>query len=370
MNTETLDALLDRYEANLDMLYDDENNELFKWRALKTFQREWFSAQHTDFLTRFNAATKDFSVLIDNSRMHPRNGVVKLYEKEPQQVEHLFLEVLFADDHGDLAVRQNHMDLFLNEMEKLREKYYPANWSFKQDRHSASTFLAMYAPTENYIYKFSEAETMAVNGEYGFDLGSGADFDLSRYYGMCDEIVERLKQHESLVNRHFKKLSEKCYYVDHSLHLLAFDMMYCCRTYGFYKGLSHIAKKESIKLAKEAEVRKEAAALWRQKVDALVRQIEDLELSLPDVSDISLLHVEVTSKAYGTGTVIEHEGNKIKVQFSDATRPFILDKIYPQRPTFENDEEVVEAYSEYASITKQIEALKRDLERLTAASGE
>lgn len=140
MNTTTLDELIDRYEANLDMLYGDKNDELFKWRALKTFQKEWFSEKHTDFLTRFNAATKGFSIFIDNSRMHPRNGIVKLYEKEPQQVEHLFLDVLFAEDHSDLTVRQNNMDLFLDEMEKLREKYYPANWSFKQDRHSARLY--------------------------------------------------------------------------------------------------------------------------------------------------------------------------------------------------------------------------------------
>ena len=368
MNIATLDKLIDRYEANLDMLYGDKHDELFKWRALKTFQREWFSEKHTDFLTRFNAATKDFSIFIDNSRMHPRNGIVKLYEKEPQQVEHLFLDVLFAEDHGDLAVRQNHMDVFLDEMEKLREKYYPANWSFKQDRHSASTFLAMYAPSENYVYKYSEAETMAVYGEYGFDIGAGADFDLSRYYGMCDEIVERLKQHESLLNRHFAKLDDNCY-ADESLHLLAFDVMYCCRTYGFYRGLTHIAKKDSIKQAKEAEMQKEAAALLQQKVDTLVDQIEDLELALPDVSDISLLNVEVTSKAYGTGTVIAHEGNTIKVQFADTTKTFILDKIYSQRPTFESDAEVVDAYSEYAAITQQIAVLKRELEKLTAASG-
>lgn len=364
MNTTTIDELIDRYEANIDRLYDEKHDEIFKWRALKTFQKEWFSNEHTDFLSRFIAATKDFSIFIDNSRMHPRNGVVKLYEKEPDEVERLFCDVLFADDNGDLELRQQNMDLFLEKMEKLREKYYPANWSFKQDRHSASTFLAMYAPRDNYVYKFSEAETMAVYGEFGFDIGSGAGFNLQHYYKMCDEIVEQLKQHSSLLKTHFEKLDDGCY-DEQSLHLLAFDLMYCCRTYGFYKGLSHIAKKDSIKQAKEAERQKEAAALLQQKIDLLVSEIEDLELALPDVSDIALNNVEVTSKQYGSGTVIEHELNKIKVQFSDVSKIFILDKKYPMRPTFENDVEVVAAYSEYATGVQKIESLKKQLEKLT-----
>lgn len=365
MNTATLDELLNRYEANMDVLYGPKHFELFKWRSLKTFQREWFSEKHADFPTRFNAATKDFGIMIDNSRMHPRNGVAKLYEHEPKTIEHLFCDVLFANDGGDLALRQRNMDLFLDEMERLREKYYPANWSFKQDRHSAFTFLAMYAPEENYIYKFSEAETMAVYAEYGFDIGSGASFDLRLYYRMADEIVDRLKQHDSLLEKHFAKLDEYCY-VDRSLHLLAFDIMYCCRTYEFYKGLSYTPKKKLIKQIKEHKTQADASAQVQQKIESLESQIEDLELSLPDVSEISLLNVEVTSKVHGTGIVIKHDRTRIWVRFSDVTLSFSLEKQYHQRPTFENDEEVVEIYSEYAAIMKKIDTLKRELARVTA----
>ena len=361
MNKITLDELFNRYEENIDMLYDAEHDEIFKWRALKTFQKEWFSLEYTDFLSRFNAATKDFSVFIDNSRMHPRNGIVKLYEKDPHEVERLFCEVLFAADEGDLEVRQQNMDTFIDGMEKLREKYYPANWSFKQDRHSASTFLAMYAPKENYVYKYSEAETMAIYSEFGFDIGAGIDFSLPHYYKMCDEIVEALKGHDTLLQKHFSKLDADCF-DEQSLHLLAFDVMYCCKMYGLYQGLSHITKRDSIKAAKEAEQQREAAAQLQEKIDALSAEIESLELSLPDVSDISLMNVEVKSKLYGTGTVIEQEVNKIKVRFSDTTKTFILDKKYSMRPTFENDEEVVEVYSEFSTITDRLRVLRQQLE--------
>ena len=111
MDKAILDKLIQCYETDMDELYGGEHDEIFKWRALKTFQAEWFRADHPDFLSRFNAATRDFSVLIDNSRMHPRSGVAKLWEKNPDEVERLFCEVLFAADHGDLTLRQEHMDV-------------------------------------------------------------------------------------------------------------------------------------------------------------------------------------------------------------------------------------------------------------------
>ena len=124
-------------------------------------------------------------------------------------------------------------DRFLEEYENLRCKYFPSNWSFKQDRHSASVFLAMNNPDFNYVYKSSEALTMAKYLDFGFSIGSGISFSLPNYYRLCEEIGFALREHDSLLEMHFSRLTPE-YYNDQSLHLLAFDLMYCCRTYNFY----------------------------------------------------------------------------------------------------------------------------------------
>ena len=71
MNAAILDELIHLYEENMDTLYGSDHDEIFKWRALKTFQREWFRNDHPDFASRFNAATKDFSVLIEQPYASP-----------------------------------------------------------------------------------------------------------------------------------------------------------------------------------------------------------------------------------------------------------------------------------------------------------
>ncbi len=108
MNIDNLHELINRYEENLDLIYGTEHYELFKWQAMKTWQQEWKKPADcfATFADRFNAARKDFSLFVDNSRMHPSTGVIKIWEQDPQAVEQLFSEVLFADAHNDASVVQ------------------------------------------------------------------------------------------------------------------------------------------------------------------------------------------------------------------------------------------------------------------------
>ena len=224
---------------------------------------------------------------------------------------------------------------------------------------------AMYAPEDNYIYKYSEAAQMAAYGEYGFDIGSGGSFDLSKYYQMCDEIVDHLKAHPEFLRKHFDKLrSDDHCAEERSLHLLAFDLIYCCRTYGYYKEIPYVPKAKSPKRTKVIERQEADAAIRQARIADITAQIKDLRASLPDVSDISLVNVAVTSRLYGSGMVTEHNLNTIRVRFPGATKTFILDAKFPQRPTFENDADVVAAYTEYTSISGKIEKLEKQLKQL------
>ena len=85
MNTHNLHEFIKRYEENINLIYGDVHDELFKWQAMKVWRDEWFKPDtaFASFADRFNAARKEFSLFIDNSRMHPSTGVIKLWEKEP-----------------------------------------------------------------------------------------------------------------------------------------------------------------------------------------------------------------------------------------------------------------------------------------------
>ena len=367
MKKDNLHEFIKRYEENINLIYGDVHDELFKWQAMKVWRDEWFKPDtaFASFANRFNAARKEFSLFIDNSRMHPSTGVIKLWEKEPETVERLFYEVLFADAHGNVSEVQKNMDRFLDEYENLRCKYFPSNWSFKQDRHSASVFLAMNDPDFNYVYKSSEAQTMAKYVDFGLSIGSGSSFSLPNYYKLCDEIVEALREHDSLLKTHFSRLTSE-HYNDQSLHLLAFDLMYCCRTYNFYHGVSiPSVPKSSRKKASAASISPEEAKRLEEerlaKIAALEQEINELERSCDSCSEISLIGVQVTAKPYGVGTVVAQEINNIRVSFDGTEKAYILDRKYVARPRFENDEEIISIFTEYGQKQEQIKKLRREL---------
>lgn len=369
MNTDNLHELINRYEENLDKIYNAEHDELFKWRAMKTWQNEWFKPEgsFSSFAERFTAAKSDFFLFIDNSRMHPSSGVIKLWEKEPEAVENLFINVLLKDTAGNIAAVQDNMDAFMECYEVLRQKYYPRNWSYKQDRHSASVFLAVNNPEFNYAFKSSEAQMLSRYIGFGYDIGAGTTFSLENYYKLGDEVVNALKEHPRLLEKHFDRLTEK-HYVDESLHMLAFDIMYCSRAYNYYKGLvpdkaSKIKKKGTVtEIPAEVLAQREAERIER--IKSIEQEIAELEISIDGFEDISLIGVQVTSSQNEIGTVTAQNINMITVQYADSVKKYKLDKQYSNRPRFENDDEIVEAFTQYGRTQERIKKLQKEMEML------
>lgn len=367
MNNKNLEAIINQYENNYTLINNAQHNEIFKWKALKQFNSVWYSeeAKSMPFSKMFAEAKKDCLIFIDNNQISPTNGIVKMAEVEPEEIERLFKEVLTADDGGDIKKRQENLELFIEGIEVVRQKHFPKFWKYKQDRHAASCYLTFIKPEDNYIYRYSEAETFAQYVEFGLDIGSGNNFSLENYYKLGDEIVSALREHPSLIEKHFKLIdSNSEYYKDESLRLLAFDLMYCARCYGFYDGLEHESKKEYLKAYKLDQLREKELQDKQEKIDKISREIHELELSLDGYSDISLLNVEVYQPLYGKGIVIEHNINKISVKFADTEKTYVIHKKYFMRPTFENDMEIVEDLSYYADTKEKIDNLKKEQERL------
>ena len=370
MNKENLHELINRYEEKMDLFYDSEHDELFKWQASKTWQEEWNKGAGS-FAQRFNAARKDFYVLIDGSVMHPSDGILKRWEKEPDVVEELF-RVLFQDAGGSVAVTQEYLEDFIEGMEKLRLKYFPGYYSYKIDMHTASVFLAMNNPQHHYIYRYSEASTMAKYIGFEEKIGSGQSFSLPTYYQLCDALVEALREHPGLLKKHFDCLKPQ-HYRDESLHLLVFDLMYCCRTYGLYKGLIPPETKKTAKKMKQMTP-EEAAALDIQKkkleILALSQELTELESKCDEYSELSLVGTQIFSDSFGEGTIVEQNDapwvNVVRVRFVDGTeRKLQIGTNIASRPHFvENDEVLAELFTDYVNAMVRVDTLRRKMKTL------
>ena len=361
MNTQNLHELIRRYHENLNLTMNSEHREQMKWEATKCFHDVWFSDQAAglSFAEKFKLACSGSSIVINNSTISPTNGIVKMAEKDPEKVEHLFKDILFADDGGNLSLRGEHMQQFMDEIEDLRLKLFPKYWKYQQDRHAVSCYLAFWHPEENYIYRYSDAILMARYIEFDRDLGSGRNFNLPAYYELCGVIVDALKEHPELLADHAARLDDR-YYQDESLHIMTFDLMYCSRCYKYYRGLPYTQRART---KKEESQRKLDAAekLKAEQIERLSEEKEQLESAIADMELVSLVGTEVTSAAYGTGTIIKQNGNQVTVHFPAVEKDFVIHKKYSGRPQFEDNEEILEAMSAWSDCNDRLMVLERKL---------
>lgn len=365
MNKENLRKIIEQYKTRYFELHVPPNEEIFKWKAVQCFQDEWFAPenQQLPFSKLFTKAVKESSVLINNRITHPANGIEKMAEEEPIEVRRLFEEVLFAEDNGDLELRQKNIDAFMSGIESVRQKHFPACWKYEQNRNAVSCYLALHSPEKNYIYKFTPVENFAKYIEYGKDIGSGNDFNLTNYYEMCDLIAEELRLHPDLLSVHESFLPNG-YYRDDSLHITVFDLIYCASTYNLFAGLTHKSKKESIKAYMQEKLRQEEIEKRQAKIEEIESKIQDLDLQLDTYRSINLVGVTVHDKNYGEGIVIWQDINNIKVRFGENVKPYKIHKQYIWRPKFEDDAEIVAAMTEYELKSAEKEALCKQLEKV------
>lgn len=362
--------LIAKYNENFNLFNDSAHEEYFKWRAVKKFQDVWFreGAMEKPFAEMLKAALSESSVLIDNSSTHPSNGAIKLAEKHSEEVKNLFCNVLFADTGDDLEKRQENVERFMFQMEELRKKEFPDSWKYKQDdRHAAITYLTLFDPDENYVYKYSVAEAFANYVDFGLELGAGADFSLKNYYAMCDEVVEVLREDfPELIERHHNFVDDSCF-DDKSNHMLAFDIIYCASAYDMIEAGTRKSRKTAIEAYNIAQMKEKEREEKLLIIQDLQNSRDTLQQELDEIGEISLEGVRVSSAKYGEGIIIKQDENqrsKVTVEFKGKTLNFVIDQKFSARPVFEDDEEIVEMYTRYNEVWDGIKKIDKKIKAI------
>lgn len=153
MNTKNLHQIFANYIDRFEELNNPEHNETFKWWAAAQFHAVMADAlkksgeEFTDNLKTI--VSKDVVGVIIDGRMQPFRGLVKIAEQNgcesADAVKQLF-QNLFQDDGGDLEKREEKIAAFLENSEKLRLKYFPNYYSYKQTARSVAGYLFLYEP--------------------------------------------------------------------------------------------------------------------------------------------------------------------------------------------------------------------------------
>ena len=281
------------------------------------YQRVSLKAPSDKFAEELYKMKKLSANLIDNYTQ-PFHGLVRFAEKEPETVRDMFL-MLYSDDNGDLAVRKQKIINFLKRSHALRDKYFPGSYLYKDDMHSVTGYLFLYDPDHNYIFKASHALAFADCIEFYDDWGSGESVKLDVYYRMCDQLVEAIKEDKELLltdaSRFSKELGHKEMHPDIEKHILAFDLIYCCSTYGLFNGISFARPKT--KERQLIQERKEKALRLSDTLIEARKELELLEAAIDYVNSVFEKNKNIIHKKFGTGIIKDNDGTSITVMFAN-----------------------------------------------------
>lgn len=322
MNDIHMQQILNRYIDDFEKLNDPEHMEYYKWQIVKKFRPMMDEALETDgseFAEKLMEAKKITSNLVD-SYTQPFYGLVKFAEKEPDTVKKMFRE-LFTVSAGPMEKRQDAVSDFLKKSHELRDKYYPDSFLYKDDMHSVTTYLFLYDPDHNYIFKSSHALIFADCIEFYDDWGSGDSVKLDVYYRMCDQIASAVKHSPEMMKTDASRFENgwgvdpATFAPDAEKHILVFDLIYCCSTYGLFEGITFTRPKTKEKQLIQ-EKREKALRLSKDLEEARANY-EKLTDALRYLDEAYAVGTAIQHKKYGDGKITDKHGTTIEVNFKD-----------------------------------------------------
>ena len=375
MNTDNLNIIFENYISRFERINEPNGaNESFKWFAVHDFQ-EAFDIDAPDFASMLKKACKTTRNMIDNY-MQPFGGLVVMAEKdgEAETVREMFRR-LYADDGGDLVVRQRKITAFLASCDELLAKYYPSSHLYKNDQRSAMAYLWFHDPDNNYMCKTTEAQYLADAAEFYDDWGTYADFRLDVYYRFCDALVDEIRKCPALLEIHKSRFEghETEMHPDAQLHILTFDIIYCAETYGLYNGVK--TKKISAEDRRLYQQRRAKAIELAGRLAAAEEKMSLLQEGIAEAGAMVRGGASIRHKSFGIGALENFDGYCLVISFPkfDAPKkfelPFALGNGFltldaPAFPAF--IEKYGEVLKQAARIPQQLKAAEAALEPYAA----
>lgn len=379
MNTQNLQQIFAHYTERFEELNDTEHDENFKWWAAKQFRERMdlaLSKDGSEFADVMKSFVKDkiTKTIIDNYTQ-PFAGLAELARKEPEAVKAMLLD-LYADDGGDLKIREQKIQRFFTRSKQLLDQYFPNSFRYKQDAHAVSAYLFLYDPDHHYLYKPIQARLFADCVEFYGDWGSGNNIRLDVFYKMCDELVAEIKKCSALLETNQSRFDGRFrvkpedMHPDTEKHILAFDIIYCSMVYDLFKGITF--KTITVKEKKLYEERLNKAREVQTAYQNAESSCQKLKQAEKHYSEILVPGATVRNAFYGNGKVVGCENKIVSVKFEPTERVVKFDyysAIADGYLKFEDalDDETAKEYRElfkrHAEVYAAVEKYEKELEK-------
>lgn len=216
MNYEKLDSIIQSYK---DEFQEYRKGELYKWKAIKTFQDNW-NIEAENFEEMIKASLKGAGNLLTARNFFPGLMIMRFAEREPEATREMF-RVLF-DENKNLNQRY---DYFINKSNEILFKYWEKEKHHHyQDAHSVSTYLTFMYPEKYYIYKANADKEIARFLDVDINK-TNKNGKLKAFFDFADDVLEYIEKDKELLSLSKSSLDEESYQ-DEKFHMLTCDLLF------------------------------------------------------------------------------------------------------------------------------------------------
>lgn len=359
MYREKLETILEQYVSHFGEMNERGKNKpdaAYKWRVLDAAQKLNLDAE--DLLLEFECLAESTSKLMESSRIQPTGGITILlqHDEETEFVRNAFKKLL-ADDGGDIDARQGRVEDFIDDINRHLSMYLEKIDIYRQTLNSAIGYLSLLRPSENYFYKPTVADSWAMSIEFSEDFGHAKTFSLRKYYKMCDELREVLQEFPDVIALHEKRMQEEEIQTDDDLHMLVYDIMFCCDAYSLDPNKEKMTVKERLS---RAVIREERDSLM-DKLLAVEERLQTLgtDFELPDP-----VGEKVTHKTFGEGVITACNDGRMNIDFGNAVKKFQYPDAFAKGFLITENAAYMSRFQEKADMMTERRQLEREKLRL------
>lgn len=215
MDQHVVKAYLQAYKDQFEGI---NQQELYKWKAVKQFQDHW-DIEAEDFYTMLDTSLSRVQNLLASGQYFPKKMILQAAHIEPEEVRRAFKSLY--NEETDIFQR---METFKNEMGILIHANFDVNNHY-QDHRAIMVYLALRYPERYFLYKFQMFKTFSKKMEYPFRPIAGRLETVRHFHAMCEDILPIISQDQELLQMHNGRLNDQCY-IDEGLHILTQDFIY------------------------------------------------------------------------------------------------------------------------------------------------
>ena len=221
-----LNDIISEYKKSFPQRFGGEDQEKFKWEAIKHFQNHW-NINAPNFKEMLEKSLSKTYGLLASGYFFAKKMILEFAEVDAEAVRAAFIN-LYDESKG----LEERVEAFREFAEDLRANRNPDEWkNHYQNTNAISVYLWLRYPDKYYIYKHSECLGLAKAMYSTFTpKRTSSPENLVRAFSFFDSVCKVLKQDHELREMLDRNLTDSCY-PDPELKTMTFDLAYFATHY-------------------------------------------------------------------------------------------------------------------------------------------